>query len=351
MSSLTRISTATDESSPVHTPYDIPLRQNPKSRSNFATRDGYGGVHIRSPSSATSSRSGLHHIQGKTPAEEPDTYFVEPPRHREHRSELSRRGTTKELIGRFEAMGDSSESAGQRKASIRRESSIRGSTRIEVRKKDKGRSPIRQSLRNFLSVFKKNKPAPHGHAKESSPQPEPRLRSPSPSSSRYGCNYADTVKHKPEPPPLTLQIPQALADPSRDERTVCISPVSAHTGKAGQLLYLSRIPTASNIPAVWMNCTAQLHSTHILIMWETPQGNPSPKLVSFKACADVRSLAPADLTEEERKFLPSEPEWKVFELLFEGRARERFAARSLTERATWVSAIWYVASCGLLNLS
>ncbi|KAI0779348.1 hypothetical protein C8Q74DRAFT_1350002 [Fomes fomentarius] len=341
MSSLTRRSTATDESSPIHTPYsDLPLPQYNKSNARFA-QNGHGGVHIRSPSSATSSRSSFHHIQGRTPAEEPDSYFVEPPRHREHRSELSRRGTTKELIGRFEAMGDSSELAAQRNASIRREnSSIRGSTRIEVRKKDKGRSPIRQSLRNFLSVFKKNKPAPHGHAKESSPQPEPRLRSPSPLSSRYGGNYADTVKHKPDPPPLTLQIPQAPADPSRDERTVCISPVSAHTGKAGPLLYLSRIPTASNIPAVWMNCTAQLHSTHILIMWETPQGNPSPKLVSFKACADVRSLAPADLTEEERKFLPSEPEWKVFELLFEGRARERFAARSLTERATWVSAIW-----------
>ena len=54
-----------------------------------------------------------------------------------------------------------------------------------------------------------------------------------------------------------------------------------------------------------------------------------------------RSLAPADMDEAERRLLPSEPEWKVFELLFEGRPRERFAARSLTERATWVSAIWY----------
>ena len=35
-------------------------------------------------------------------------------------------------------------------------------------------------------------------------------------------------------------------------------------------------------------------------------------------------------------------EWRVFELVFEGRARERFAARGLTERATWVSAVWCV---------
>ena len=145
--------------------------------------------------------------------------------------------------------------------------------------------------------------------------------------------------HRQKPGALTLQIPPTGRE--ENEKIVCISPVDGHKGKAGPLLYLSRIPEA-DLPPVWMNCTAQLHSTHILVMWDTPQGNPAPRLVPFTACTDVRSLAPADLEPEERALLPSDEAWKVFELQFEGRAREKFAAHSLTERALWVSAVWYV---------
>ncbi|KAI0744222.1 hypothetical protein C8Q80DRAFT_1258267 [Daedaleopsis nitida] len=341
---LTRRSTQTDDSSPLHTPQDdIPLRHHPKSRSRIAAQDG---VRVYSPSSATSSRSGICQYEQATPLENSNPYFPQPSRHRGSR-ELSRRGTTKELIGRFEAIGGSPTTSAARGAGgtpARRNGDANASVReaVVVQKKDKGRSPIRQSFRNLLSVFKKNKP-PGAPSKEGSPQPPDRSpRRSSPLAHReLGGDAVPVLYHKPAPPSLTLQIPQDTDVPVRvqDERIVCISPVSAHTGKQGPLLYLSRIPL-SNIPAVWMECSAQLHSTHILVTWETSQGNPAPKLVPFTACTDVRSLAPGDVNETERAMLPAETEWKVFELLFEGRARERFAARSLTDRATWVSAIW-----------
>ncbi|KAI0705100.1 hypothetical protein C8T65DRAFT_830644 [Cerioporus squamosus] len=351
---ITRRSTATDESSPVHTPRDdLDLGQGPKS-SRFAAQDG---VRVHSPSSVAPSQSAFRRYReddgSYTPEEDPSSYFAHPPRQRDAAApQLSRRGTTKELIGRFEAL-DTRSAASQtpKRLSVRRDSfSIRGGVGAE--KKDRARSPIRQSFRNLLSVFKKNKPpappqlaeAVEAAARELSPtpssQPEARERALPPRPS-LGSDYRGGQRSglRPSHVPLTLQIPAPLAKPTQQDRTICTSPVSAHTGKTGPLLYLSRIP-AANIPPVWMNCTGQLHSTHILIIWETPQGNPSPKLVPFTACTDVRSLSPTDLNETERSLMPDDPEWKVFELQFEGRARERFAANSLTERAMWVSALW-----------
>ena len=241
-------------------------------------------------------------------------------------SRLSRRGTTKALIGRFEALG---EAASPRTSlgygfppSNRRGSSVRRSPFGE--KKDRGRLPIRESFRNLLSVFKRNKPT----LKDLAPP-------------RHACAPTSSTKNDEAGPRgpngLTLQIPRS--GQVDDDKIVCISPIEAHKGKAGSLLYLSRMP-GSGLPPIWMACTAQLHSTHILVTWDTPQGNPSPRLVPFTSCTDVRSLTPADLDPEERALLPAGQAWKVFEIIFEGRAGEKFAANSLTERATWVSAIW-----------
>ncbi|KAJ6609872.1 hypothetical protein B0H10DRAFT_453225 [Mycena sp. CBHHK59/15] len=61
----------------------------------------------------------------------------------------------------------------------------------------------------------------------------------------------------------------------------------------------------------------------------------------LKHCTDVRSLSSMKLDPEERALLPGDvKDIKVFEILFEGRAREKFATTSIRERARWVSAIW-----------
>ncbi|THH31345.1 hypothetical protein EUX98_g2855 [Antrodiella citrinella] len=119
----------------------------------------------------------------------------------------------------------------------------------------------------------------------------------------------------------------------------CNTPTALHTGP---LLYLCRPVSPNDLP-VWTDCTVVLHPSHILVTWLTPQDNPSTSMVTLPQCTDVRSLAVNELDAEERGLLPTQPnkgELKVFELLFEGRVREKFAAYSVTERAGWVSAIW-----------
>ncbi|KAI0665931.1 hypothetical protein C8Q78DRAFT_1198711 [Trametes maxima] len=343
--SVTRRSTASgsDASAALITPYDdLPFNVSGKAG------PGATGVRIRSPSDESPGQPNLGirrgHIEGGHGlADDHESYFALPSgRDAACPSGLNRRGTTRELVGRFESMGGSSAPQQSRRAPNAPAST---STNTE-RAKEKGRSPIRQSFRNLLSVFKKSKPAQK--ERSLSPTPAPSLVL---SGTRYrpgGGSPSTTREGPPTPskPSLTLQIPPSDL-PGTDPRN-CISPVSAHTGKQGPLLYLSRVPTSrsqaqsdSDVPAVWMACLAQLHTTHILVSWPSAGGHPTSRLVPFAACADVRSLAPGDLDETERALLPGAPgEMRVFELLFEGRAREKFAAESVAERAGWVSAIW-----------
>ncbi|KAI0369683.1 hypothetical protein BV20DRAFT_346272 [Pilatotrama ljubarskyi] len=306
----------------------------------------------------SSTRSGIRAFpmegdlpSGYRPAGEGEgSYFALPPRQAAAQGPaLDRRGTTKDLIGRFESM--------ERGASVSRTSTRRhdsGSvassgrysatpTRETEKPKEKGRSPIRQSFRNLLSVFKKSKPAAKELPQAPAPTPVPSLPGTrykaGSSPSNQACVPSPATPGKPS---LTLQIPSSTL-PQTDPRN-CISPISAHTGKQGPLLYLSRVPGPSGdtLPPVWMSCLAQLHTAHILVSWSTAEGNPTSRLVPFTACSDVRSLALGDLREEERALLPEREgrEVRVFELLFEGRAREKFAAEGVAERAGWVSAIW-----------
>jgi hypothetical protein len=79
-----------------------------------------------------------------------------------------------------------------------------------------------------------------------------------------------------------------------------------------------------------------------VITWLTTHGNPFIHTIRLSNCTDVRSLSSQQLDAEECALLPKgdTKEPKVFEILFEGKAREKFAATSVRERAEWVSAIW-----------
>lgn len=347
---LTRRSTRTgsNDSDPLVTPYDdLPLPGGKAAgRQNYA----HDGVHIRAPSSSASHREPVR----IWPSQDADdgAYFARPPGPRQARQiapssapgvALGRRGTTKDLIGRFESMEDA---PGVRRSRAGAGAADGGGERERTVTKDRGRSPIRQSFRNLMSVFKKSKPVQRSEtpATPSSTLALPGTRyreaTPSTSSSPSPSPHAST---SPSRPSLTLQIPSlAQTDPRN-----CASPVSAHTGKQGTLLYLAHTPSsgAASVPPVWLACAAQLHTTHILVSWGTQGGNPASRLVPFGACTDVRSLAHSELAEEERALLPTRgvgtrAELKVFELLFEGRAREKFAAEGVPDRAGWVSAIW-----------
>lgn len=239
---------------------------------------------------------------------------------------LTRRKTAKELISRYESMSQAAVSPGDT-------SSIEFPKRPKPdpqEKKGKGRSPIRHSLRNLLSVFSKKKGK--DNASLAAPELE-QYESP-------GTGIAVEVRR---PDPLHLRSATDLSGAetrSIEPAPACTTPVALY---AGPLLHLCRTGSDGSL-LVWTECNVILHPSHILVTWLTSSGNPFTEIVTFDGCTDVRSLTLADLNADERSLLPSDPDadFKPFELLFEGKPREKFVATSVKKRAGWVSAIWYV---------
>ena len=234
------------------------------------------------------------------------------PRSMEPMQHLQRHRSTKLLIDRYESMGSTLSPSPFRSAKPSSSGLVPKRTSPSNRKNDK--SPIRQSLRNLFSVFKKvNVTGNHKPDENTSSISRPGLLPILTSSSVLDF----------EPPP----------------------PVRKHSGS---LLYLShtsdksQLSSSSPILPVWSACAATVETNAIVISWITTNGSPSTHIIRLSNCTDVRSLSSLQLDAEECVLLPkgNTKELKVFEVLFEGRARERFAASSVRERAEWVSAIW-----------
>ncbi|KAJ7287578.1 hypothetical protein C8J57DRAFT_1284332 [Mycena rebaudengoi] len=220
---------------------------------------------------------------------------------------LHHQRSTKLLISRFESL-----------------SSASGSTPIppvirplfppfQDTKKEK--SPIRQSFRNLLAVFKKGSGLlAHG---------------------RSNLKYLEDIQ-------LAQGLPSAKSVSGEDHFIPTTAVTTPHY--AGSLFYLARSPDTSATPPVlpvWSFCTAALEGDTMNLTWPT---TPAARSILLKHCTDVHSLSPDQLDPEERALLPGDlkeiQDIKVFEILFEGRAREKFATTSVRERARWVSAIW-----------
>ena len=169
------------------------------------------------------------------------------------------------------------------------------------------KSPLRQSLRNLLSVFKKA----NVHEKEET----------SPADTGRSKSYDSPNTHDPYSLPSPKELPTSV-------------------------LYLSRLHSAS--PPVWIACTATLNQGVIDLSLPAPDGDIASHRIDLSHCTDVRSLDLAQvLALDEGPSLPDTPEgrhFNVFQILFEGRARETFAASSFRERVSWINAIWYVNS-------
>lgn len=227
------------------------------------------------------------------------------------------RQSTKQLIYRFESMTDAAEMVKVK----RPPGSTRASSGTDPRNmhrpfltvaphKSKRRS-LSNSLRNFMSVFKKKKD------KESDDDD-------------YVPSYHAPELHIAVPgEPTSLPKPQVVLRPS--EKEIALTLNRAGSVLSGSLLYLSRPPSH---PPVWMSCTVVLYDSHLLITWYTMHDTPSSRIIQLDGFMDVRSL-------NERVSRPdNEGDLKTFELTFEGRPRETFAATSSQDRARWVGAIW-----------
>ncbi|KAF8554737.1 hypothetical protein OG21DRAFT_1034271 [Imleria badia] len=230
-----------------------------------------------------------------------------------------RRQSTKQLIHRFESMADAAEvvqvqvdgpSDSTRAFSETDSRDMHRPFLTAAPHKSKRRS-LSNSLRNFMSVFKKKKD------KESEDDDYVPL---------YHAPELNIVAPQ---EPVSLPKPQAVPRPSVKD----VAPSSNRAGSvlSGSLLYLSRPP--SHLP-VWMSCTVALYNSHLLLTWYTMHDTPSSHIIQLDGFMDVRSL------NEQVSRPDTEGDLKTFELAFEGRPRETFAATSIQDRARWVGAIW-----------
>lgn len=295
------------------------------------------------PSTTAPSRASS---QVLSPSDDPEPFgpYFSIPKRAEAKPILARRGTTKELIGKFESLSTTTSSLdGGKSMQLARTSSAtpsQGPLEPVEEKKGKGRSPIRQSFRSFLSVFsKKSKTTRDASLHVADLLDSQNLQPTTPEA----CS---TATHPTSPPPLPSKSPNLLQIPVRRETILsqhsgdaCTTPLPLYSGK---LLYLCRPVLPDGLP-VWISCDVTLHHSHIIVTWLSALGNPSSSLVQLSGCGDVRSLSHDDLNPTEEGLLPDDPqsgEQRVFELLFEGRSREKFAASSVKERAGWVNAVW-----------
>lgn len=188
--------------------------------------------------------------------------------------------------------------------------------------KRKDKSPIRESFRSLLSVFKKGNGASKGKA---------------------GAKQGPFARD--QPGDASPMVSKALVGrPSAPLDTT--SPSTVGPRLSGPLLYFSRsahFSSGSLIPPAWTACTATLEGNEITLLGSAMRENPTTHAISLSRCADVRSLSLGQLNDNERSVLLQEGdtrEIRIFEILFEGRAREKFAVTSSRERAGWISAIW-----------
>jgi len=235
-------------------------------------------------------------------------------------------------------------------------------------KKDKDKSPIRQSLRNLFSVLKKGA----GGLTLTSSKRNLLMGGVGGPYDGLGAAVA----------PRTHAEAQAQVQGPRSQQATPLAALKNAKNMSGSLLYLTRLippseliklpsplpidisrSTSSSYPGSSAGIGQLAWTTCNLTCSPTPGGGGGAKLIlssftselqlvvheiDLSGCTDIRSLS-----DEEARLLEVDPGAyehgnegvgggpKVFELQFKGsKPKEKFAARSVRERAGWISAIW-----------
>ncbi|KAF8813861.1 hypothetical protein BYT27DRAFT_7180635 [Phlegmacium glaucopus] len=171
--------------------------------------------------------------------------------------------------------------------------------KLKLHKKEK--SPIRQSIRNLLSVLKKGT---SGLSKKSDDK-----------------------------------LPVGRQDSTKDSTKESSKPRPSRKKQTGSLLYL----THEQGSLAWTTCNATLEENKIVLASFTSNMELRVHEIVLSHCADIHSLSLVQLGPEDAALLDAvvdSDKMKFFEILFEGGSREKFAAKSVRERAGWISAIW-----------
>ncbi|KAI0317198.1 hypothetical protein OF83DRAFT_1172193 [Amylostereum chailletii] len=293
-------------------------------RTMGARRDIDTGVFSSEAESGSYGRRGVLSPVEEYIQEPYEEYFTPSPRQPRQKAQalreetLQRHRSTKELINRFETMTPPDILATPQ----HRKTPMQGLF-APPSKPEKKTSPLRQSFRNLISVFKKGKKS--------------------------------TAKDKDDPFSILPQLDLALKAMSKEDdgggykahtfdpgSRFCTSP--SYALHSGEILHLSRpSPVSSPILPVWMPCSAVLHSTHMLLTCPTAHGVPSTEVISLSSCTDARSISSRNMDAQEQALLPAMGDAgtpHVFEISFVGKESQRFAAPTVKERTAWVSAVW-----------
>jgi hypothetical protein len=231
---------------------------------------------------------------------------------------IQRQGSTKQLIHRYESFTSPSPPRGQENKTPTK--GIKAKLSPSNRKEN---SPIRESFRNLLSVFKKDKTSSEDKWVGSLD----RFKS-GPAQERP-CNEHEKLR---VPVPLDMDAPTSNSPPLQSPRM------------GGSLMYLAHDSNGSYIgppTSSWVECSAvmALDGLHLNFL----HGSSPEHIISLSNCADVQSCSFTALSEQERALLPTEfttQGYRIFDVFFYPNGRERFAVPSVQQRAKWVSAIW-----------
>ena len=187
---------------------------------------------------------------GATPVEEyvqqPYEDWTSSPSHTTTSSSLSRGRSIKALVQRFEEL-DSSHTPTRLHSSY-----DTPGLHAPVFKQTRRTSPLRQSIRNFVSVFKR--------ARRDKDEP-------------IATSYAVVEEY-----PMPNKHPGS---------SFCASPPSLDILQSGTVLHLSPPDGASAILPVWTQYHAELHARHVLLTFSTAHGLPVSKVLSLAALVAV----------------------------------------------------------------
>ncbi|KAF9050105.1 hypothetical protein BJ165DRAFT_984467 [Panaeolus papilionaceus] len=196
----------------------------------------------------------------------------------------------------------------------------------------KDRSPLRQSFRNLFSVLKKGTNGLPGAVKK-------RL-------SEDKLGFTNKLRASIDKDDLDegLKVDPILESPDIDNPLD--TPLRQKKRQTGPLLYLTYPPEGNNLPH-WIPADVTLDALYVSVSMFLTEMDLFVREIALVDCVDIRSVSLPQLGVEEAQALDEiggndggGDGLRVFEMLLKGGKKERFAARSVKERAGWISSIW-----------
>ena len=245
-----------------------------------------------------------------------------PGSHYDSSSQLYHQNSTKLLINRFEMLGTPPPPLARGKSTRKQQYVYDYNQTVSLHTPDnklnphkREKSPIRQSIKNLLSVLKKGT-----------------IRLSKKSDDKLGVPYVGPRSMEGESKSSSSEWPTNQAKETSKSR---------RSGKkqTGSLLYLA----GEQGSLAWKTCNVTLEGNRIVLASFTPNMDLYVREIILSHCVDVYSLSHVQLDADEATLLNEVTDggkMKVFEVLFKGRSREKFAAKTVRERAGWISAIW-----------